>query len=147
MTSKNKRDLIIAAVLVAVFILVFSQNFLFRKKPRSAVSSEGADASNTLFLLTLARNSQVVRTPQEAAWDKPFGRDPFFQQKSEVTGTLANISLTGIVWDERMPVVMVNEKILKAGDEIEGYTIGRITQESVVFSRDGEESEVRLFKS
>jgi hypothetical protein len=48
---------------------------------------------------------------------------------------LAKIVVNGVLWDENQPLVMVNNKIYKQGDAIDGgLTIKSITADSVEFA-------------
>jgi len=49
----------------------------------------------------------------------------FLSQKS--------LKLEGIMWDPDDPYVIINDEILRVGDEIEGVTILKIEKESVTF--------------
>ncbi|MDD5745835.1 MAG: general secretion pathway protein GspB [Candidatus Omnitrophica bacterium] len=52
----------------------------------------------------------------------------------ELKVLLAKIVVNGVLWDENQPLVMVNNKIYKQGDEINGeLKIKSITADGVVF--------------
>lgn len=44
-----------------------------------------------------------------------------------------DIKVAGIIWDEEMPLAMINNEIYKIGDVINQLTVKNITTESVVF--------------
>ena len=44
-----------------------------------------------------------------------------------------NLKIEGIMWDPVDPYVIINDEILRAGDELEGITIIKIEKESVTF--------------
>ena len=46
---------------------------------------------------------------------------------------IKKIEVNGVFWDEDMPLVMINNKILKQGDLIEGLTVITINEENVEF--------------
>ncbi len=152
MTKKN-RDLAVALVLAVLFIFSFAKNVI---KPAAGVRGASTDAAQAqlpigteaaVTSLERVRQNEMNLSAQEAFWEKEWGRDPFFPSGSEAS-TSAGLVLSGIVWDEKMPVAMINEKVLKTGDQIEGYHLVAINPSSVtVVSPSGKESEVRLFES
>lgn len=151
--NKNKRDLIIAAVLVLLFMLSFLKNVVKRGPAASRAASVAAqaqpavDTQAVMSSLEQMRQNEKIFSEQEAFWEKEWGRDPFFPSGSDASAGVGLV-LSGIVWDEKMPVAMINEKVLKTGDMIEGYRLVSIHQSSVtVASPSGKESEVRLFES
>ncbi len=44
-----------------------------------------------------------------------------------------HLKLEGILWDPQEPYVIINDNIMRVGDEIEGITILKIEKESVTF--------------
>ena len=151
--TKKKRDLIIAVVLVVFFMLSFVKNIIkpgSRARGASAVAEQAlppVDAQAAASSLERVRQNEKNLSAQEAFWEKDWGRDPFFVSGSEALSGVGLI-LSGIVWDEKMPVAMINEKVLKIGDVIEGYRLVMISPSSVtIISSSGKESEVRLFEA
>ncbi|MFH2138818.1 MAG: hypothetical protein ABII88_09935 [Candidatus Omnitrophota bacterium] len=53
-------------------------------------------------------------------------------REEEFRKLLANITINGILWDEQMPLVMINNKIRKKGDNINGLFVMDIKEDSVV---------------
>ena len=149
--EKQKRDLILAVVLVAIFLAIAGRNFIFKKKiqaPGAPIAGAQTDALDSFSVLKWIRENQSLLDDQASQWGREWGRDPFVQTGSE-TGALGSVplSLTGILWDEKMPMAMVNDKILKQGDMIEGYQVVQIKPSSVVFSLGEEKSELLLFQA
>ena len=69
-------------------------------------------------------------------------RDPFIPsdanmpvkiEKDDNILSNLNLKLEGIMWDPRDPYVIINDEILRVGDELEGVTILKIDKESVTF--------------
>ncbi|MCK5706301.1 MAG: hypothetical protein KAI43_01515 [Candidatus Aureabacteria bacterium] len=71
-------------------------------------------------------------------------RDPFvpssYQSTEEVIEeddddflSRQNIKLEGIIWDPTDPYAIINDKILRTGDEFDGITIIKIEKERVTF--------------
>jgi hypothetical protein len=153
--EKKKRDLIIAVALVSLFLLLFVKNTLGRKAPAARVapvaeaglSPESVQAS--VSSLETIRQNEKNLSAQEAYWDKEWSRDPFVPVGGETaSATGASLVLSGVVWDEDSPIAMINEKVLKVGDVIEGYKIVKILPSSVVVeTSSGSTIEVQLFQA
>ena len=68
-------------------------------------------------------------------------RDPFSLSDAVVVGKTVeknflsekNIKLEGILWDETAPYAIINDEILRVGDELDGVTILKIEKERVTF--------------
>ena len=71
------------------------------------------------------RSAQRETQRQEAerlAW----ARDPFTRGQAEGEG--ASLTLSGILWDARQPLAIINGQMLQVGEECEGYRVVEITQ-------------------
>jgi hypothetical protein len=150
--TKKKRDLMIAVALVILFLFSFLKNVMKRGPVAhggvsTVVEQPLADVQAALSSLELVRQNEKNLSAQEAFWEKDWGRDPFFALGSEAS-LGSGLVLSGIVWDAKTPIAMINEKVLRVGDVIEGYRITAITSSSVVVvAPSGKESEVKLFES
>lgn len=153
--DKKKRDLIIAVVLVCLFAILFLKNVVFARKrpvPRVGPAVERtlsvSDLHSAASSLASVRENEKNLVAQEAYWEKDWGRDPFAPLGSGETASTSNLILSGIVWDEAMPVAMINEKVLRVGDVIEGYRISEIRPSVVVVvTPSGRSIEVELFQA
>ncbi len=148
--EKSKRDLILALVLVAVCLSLLGKNFIFKKKPAVGVSSlESAQAKSveSVAMLNLIRQNQSLWQEQESEAGQAWGRDPFMPEGSGGAGGSAPFDLSGIVWDEKMPIAMVNGRVLKKGDSIENYKVVEIKPSSIVLEAGEEKIELKLFQT
>lgn len=154
--DKKKRQLIITGVLLVVMVILMGKA-LFRGKKGSpafrVVSSQSSVsletmATNMAFLASV-RQSESMRLLQEAEWQKPWGRDPFDAAEAldAKTGGSSSFSLSGIVWDEKMPVAIINDKLLQTGDQIDGCQVKEIRRSSVSLVCDGASQELKLFRT
>ncbi len=152
--DKNKKKAIITAILVVIMAGNMFRVFVLKKKIPGAVQagtpaiSQQAMTDNLSFLATV-RQSENARSLQEAYWAKAWARDPFAMSDSggDSSGNPDNFILSGIVWDGRMPVAIVNEKLLKVNDEIGGCRVEAILHSSVKLACDERSYELRLFRS
>lgn len=151
--KKKQRDLLITAALLAVLLFLFLKNTLLNKKPESPSPAPEAAASrpipnmaDELVYLTNLRLNDKVRMEQEKVWEKEWGRDPFQPVEESLSIQRAvNLTLNGVLWDEKKPRAIVNEKTLRVGDTIYGYTVVDIRPQSVILQTGEKILELRVF--
>ncbi len=147
--KKNKRDIIITSILLVVFAILFTKNVLFRKKTVTVpdvASTTSQSMSDQLVLVTNIRLYDNLRKERVKLWDREWGRDPFVSQQALATIIKAvNLTLKGILWDEKKPKAIVNEKTLLEGDTIYGYTVVQIKPRSVVLKTGEKNIELQVF--
>ena len=149
--EKNKRDIIITSILLVIFAISFTKNVVLRKKtgaPAPAVSTSTAqEMTDQLIIVTNIRVYDKLRKERIALWDREWGRDPFVPQQALATIIKAvNLTLKGILWDEKVPKAIVNEKTLLEGDTIYGYTVVKINPRSVVLKTGEKNIELQVFR-
>ena len=54
------------------------------------------------------------------------------------------LKLQLIVWDESHPSAVINGKIVRSGDGVDGATVTQIDRNRVLLQRDGQEVELRF---
>ena len=148
--EKNKRDIIITSILLVIFAFSFTKNVLMRKKttaPSQTASTRAAqDMSDQLIIVTNIRLYDRLRKERVALWDREWARDPFVPQQALATIIKAvNLTLKGILWDEKRPKAIVNEKTLLEGDTIYGYTVVQIKPRSVILKTGEKNIELQVF--
>lgn len=60
-------------------------------------------------------------------------KDAVPNAKEEMMDLIKFINVGGIIWDDEMPLAMINNEIYKIGDIVNNLTITQITSESVTF--------------
>ena len=147
--AKNKRDLIITSLLLLAFAYVFTANMLMKKKPvplpAAAETGDEQSLSEQLVLVTNMRVYDKLRADRVKLWDKEWARDPFIPQSTTGIVKAVNLTLKGILWDEKVPRAIVNEKTLFKGDTIYGYTVIDIKPRSVVLKTGEKNIELQVF--
>ncbi len=81
-----------------------------------------------------------------------WGRDPFLIEGARLKNTEGmptkapslNLKLTGIVWDQNRAHAMINDYVVKEGDEIGGAKVVAIRRDSVTLVKDGVQHTLRL---
>ena len=149
--QKKKRDLIITSILLVVFAFTFTKNVLLQKKAAPAVAAPTGPAVSTrlsdqLVFVTNMRLYDKLCKERVGLWEREWGRDPFVPQA--VVGSIVkavNLTLKGILWDEKTPKAIVNEKTLFKGDTIYGYTVIDIKPRSVILKTGEKNIELQVF--
>ena len=59
------------------------------------------------------------------------------RQESEAVKPLPSLAVQGIIWGDVLPVAIINNKVLRVGDVIEGAKVIRIDKEGVELFYDG----------
>ena len=81
-------------------------------------------------------------------------RDPFiplvdeqgrYLLDTEVLYSSDEVKLSGILWDPQgESSVLINNQIVKIGESVNGFTLERITKDSITISKHGKEYTIRL---
>ena len=148
LAAKQKKQWMIAAVLLGIFAWSFTTNVLFLKKPAlDAAAPEGTqNLAEDLVFVTNLRSKDKQFADQTSVWEKEWGRDPFEPQATVASIVKAvNLTLKGILWDEAHPKAIVNEKTLVSGDTIYGYSVEEIKPRSVILKTGEKRIELTVF--
>lgn len=132
LNQKDKIQIGVTAVLVVALVFFVVRGFgkrpaksSFNALPKVAqakpISPSGAQAPTTIVQLKEETRALELK------------RDPFFKQvvASSVRG---GPSLSGIAWDEQEPTAIINGRIARRGDNVDGYVIIEIKKDRVVLS-------------
>ena len=96
----------------------------------------------------LARNDSLASKRAEQrqrALLLTWSRDPFAgTATSSATTPRKSLVLSGILWDPRQPLALINGKTVQVGEEIEGYRILEITHDSVSVTDGTHTSQLHL---
>jgi len=136
---ENKK-LIVLGALVAVNILVFFNAFSPTSKKISKVATktvlqpqEKGEASAPVTLESKSSSSTA-----HELW----GRDPFVRKLAPAQSEKE--SLEGIIWDEETPMAMINDSVVKVGDNVNGNTVIEIKQDCVILNDGRKNFELKL---
>ena len=117
--------MILAAVIIA-FVVFFFAAVMKSRSARKAAQSKGAGTAVT----APANRPAAVTEPGKSSFPS-WGRDPFAVGSVPVQAT-GDLSLSGIFWDAKMPVCLIDGKMLKVGDEISGAKVLEINKDTVL---------------
>lgn len=148
LAEKQKKQWVIASILLVIFAWSFVTNVIFQKKPAPSAPVENVqNLAEDLVFVTNLRTKDKQFAEQTAVWDKEWGRDPFAPQATVSSVIRAvNLTLKGILWDDANPKAIVNEKTLVTGDTIYGYTVIQIKHKSVILRTGEKNIELSVFR-
>jgi len=122
---QHNKKLTILIVLVTAAILVWIPK---DKKP-TAVS---ANTSSATFEQAIPLIRAVPRKRTEFV---DWGRNPFiFPQSEEKVGSVSNLSLSCIIWDDGKSQAFINDSLVCVGDKITDKTVKQIDQNRVILT-------------
>ncbi|MCX5715694.1 MAG: hypothetical protein NTV07_02310 [Candidatus Omnitrophica bacterium] len=137
--TKTKIEIIVTAGFVVLFAFV-----VFKSIPGAKVkkATPPAPVKNSP---AVAHKRDVVQADtngpaKAAAW----GRDPFSFGKSTYASAENGMVLNGIVWDENAPSAIINDNIVKVGEEVDGKKVAEIKKDKVILTKDGAVYELNL---
>ncbi|MFQ5960855.1 MAG: hypothetical protein ACE5MG_05625 [Candidatus Methylomirabilales bacterium] len=151
---KNKRTLILLGLTIAAAAFLASDFFLSSPKARHA-SRKASDPPAVARAMEKAKAAQQkVAAASKAtggrdlapppAPDQPWGRDPFVIGKNQLSQgpkpvvKFSGFRLTGIVWGPRGYQALVNDYVVRVGDQVNGARVVSITKEGVELAKDGQ---------
>jgi hypothetical protein len=126
-TNKLLRLISIAALLMSFARMVFADNSNEGVISRPVIeysSGDLRDPFNDLFYLEKEKEKQSVQVPQESIPDEPMF-------------SLENFKVQGVIWGGKFPQAIINNKVLKVGDLIEGAEIVSIEKEGITLNFSG----------
>lgn len=155
--KKSKIEIVITSVMVIVLIIILCNSIKTILRTRGPV--EPAAITPVAFreiakrdISISAKSKQIEKAYKEAEAERvakgaAWGRDPFAAETSlrEAEWTISDLSLEGIMWDEKEPYAIINGEVVKKGDKIGKTTVVQIQKDSVIVSDGTEKSILRLW--
>ena len=132
--SRKKLGIFLTLGLLGVLFLfwVFKTPFQPRKEQTLTRTTE------TEQIVSPSDKREVGRLKSSySSW----GRNPFIPAGQRES---FGLSLKGIIWDEEEPFAIINEKIVRKGDEIEGKKVIEIERDKVIMNDGKSNFELKL---
>ena len=133
--------------LVAIFTLLFTV-YAFAQQPKQTLF--GSDAASREFEQSKKEEPEVITRPKveyNRAKRDPFekviihkGKGEARVQSSDDTSSRSLIDsfvVQGLIWGGNFPQAIINSKVYKVGDTIQGATILNIDKNGIIFSLGG----------
>lgn len=151
LTLRMKVLLVMVVIAAAIFIL----NLPKKKGGPKIIKSPEATINIPLPLKAFSPLDPEVEARRQSMEERAsgrWGRDPFLLEGARLKNTEGkptkapslNLKLTGIVWDQNRVHAMINDYVVKVGDEIGGAKVVAIRRDSVTLVKDGVQHTLRL---
>lgn len=135
--DKKRLEIIITSVLILVLVFAWINSikiFLKKKAKYKATPPAAAQLAPLPASLQVASVTQEVEAGKDYSSyeedDSDFVRSPF-SGKLYGEEEPVDFKISGLIWDELNPQIIINDKISKVGDSIEGYIIEKIEKQKV----------------
>lgn len=154
--NQNTRTYILIGILVVMIIYYVSSTFLFNDSGSSSREPVPRGKLSTMYRNNTGLASEL-EYPNILAARGGWGEDPFYYENPGEgrAGLFGNfledlplpgeaLQLKGIVWSDNVPTVLINNEVLKIGDEINGYRIVNVGQDFVTLRSGNERLQLTL---
>ena len=125
------------ALVFSIVTLVFLMSC---KKPETQKISKPIKKLKTETKLDETQIKEMVLLLNALKQKNPFRSDHF----STVPQTSSGSDLRGISWDSEKPFAIIGDRVVAAGDSLDGKKVIKINKDSVVLEEDGREIILRL---
>jgi hypothetical protein len=142
--KKQKIELIITAIMIVVLLFILINAFKGKKQTRR--SGKGSSVSSTYLKpqrkagikkrSAKIQDTGFYRRLKDETEQIMLIRDPFLRgpiSSSEGVGHF-ELSLTGILWDKDNPLAIINENIVKIGDDVGKNKVVAIEHDGVILN-------------
>ena len=136
----KKLPLLIVVSIIAVFSLFYGIFTPSRTKRNLLTKDTGIQKMKTITtekgIIFLARRA---KRSNYSFW----GRNPFSISGAPIR-RFGRLTINGILWDKKNPLAIINEKIVKIGDKIDGNTVVDIEQDRAILNDGSKNIELLL---
>ena len=149
--TKRQQQVIVLAGLTVVMAAVYARPLFkpsasHRRPVRSRLEEAAPPAASrpvpAAASLELPAESPARQAQRQHANELAWGRDPFTGSSSG--GQVSGFDLSGILWDAIQPIAVINGEMRRIGDEVDGYRIVAITQDTVSISDGTQDMQLSL---
>lgn len=136
----KKLILLIGLSVLAIFSVIYG--IVMPSKARRGSASgplpieKGVATTSSKDIAPIERQA---KKSQFGSW----GRNPFVPEGTTMQAA-ARLFLNGIVWDEKSPQAIINDRIVRVGDSVGDRQVVAIGQTSVILKEGDQELELRL---
>jgi len=147
-TIATRQKIVYAALVVAVIWGAYNLFFTERRKPLGPVEVDVPIPTTTGQVTRASLDRTEVENLESAHW----GRDPFqpiikaAARPSDNPKRDLKWVLSGIVFNDRAPMAVINNKMVRTGDLVDQARVIAIEQESVQVEHDGRRITLKVNK-
>lgn len=133
MNGKQNKKLIILIILSVLAVFSLIRGAVTPTKSRRLVEKSIGLAEKGLSVKRYAKRSNY------SGW----GRNPFTKE-APIGISTGGPNLEGIMWDEKLPLALINGKTVKIGDKLGSDTVIDIQKDRVILSDGSRDLELKL---
>ncbi len=145
MSEKTRKIIIICLLPLAIIWAI--NNISDKSKDNPADQQELTASKHSAIAHSNKLDSNLIEEYNQLKW----GADPFFKGAAEhktkySPNTIQSWHLAGILYNANNPHAVINSKIVKKGDSIEGAEIIKINKDRVILSKNGSKFTLSISK-
>ncbi len=136
---------------VVLFYVFFIRGFLMKRQPRPPlqkpavkVEEKGGSLAEKFDLNKPFKIEKISSVPSED-WGRDIFIRPVLPEEIEEVKILEPLKLTAIVKDSKRTFAILNGKIVKEGERLDGIIVKKILENSVIIDRGAGEEHVYIF--
>jgi type II secretory pathway component PulC len=146
MNAKKRQTIV---YICAGLVMIWALSNIMGKSSKKQKPTE--QPLSTVKQITAVEKS--VEAIDIAKYDKlSWGRDPFYRFTAKKTGqvdqpeAVVGWELGGILWSENNPSAVINKKIVRHGDIVNGARVVKISKDIVILEKDNTEFTLNIKK-
>lgn len=148
---KKEQKQLIVVIILGFFVALVWIRIVFKKAPEEfRAPPPGGMEEFTEMGLSIGKVDffELEKKLKDNRPKLEWVRDPFqFPPKKKIKKLgVEDLNLTGIIYDEKSPIAVINDAIVHEGGEMEGVKVIEIRRESVVIERAGKTYTLELLK-
>jgi hypothetical protein len=147
--DKKRLEIIITSILIIVLIFawlnsikILNKKFKHNPKPQRFIEQPVTGMAS----IGLSKDAQAISAPKTNKWQEEesldFLRSPFSGKRYGEESI--DFKISGLIWDDVNPQVIINGQISKRGDSIEGFIIEKIEKYKVILSNGNKRIELNI---
>lgn len=141
MHDKKLMLLIVLSVLAVVSLIYgIATPSKYRRGGNPSQAEVSPQETTTVSLKNLYFGERQRKRSDYVVWS----RNPFFPKASSSQTVASSLVLNGIAWDEKFPQAVINNRIVRAGEQIGGNKVVKIERSFVVLNDGVNQFELRL---
>ncbi len=109
------------------------------KYKRTTASVQTVSPENSVSLKNLYFGEREKKRSEYVVWS----RNPFSIKASPTSTVVSSLILNGISWEEKSPRAVINNRILRVGDQVNGNKVVKIERNFVVLNDGINQFELR----
>jgi len=130
--GKKRIEIIVTSVLI--LMLMFAWLHTFKVLAKRGAKPQPAAYSPKIKSSLIQPEEKAVDKDKYGKWQKEedadFARSPFSGKKYGEEEPV-DFKVSGLMWDEENPQVIINNKISRVGDSVDGFIVEKIEKQKV----------------